>query len=128
MELTNTALQEVVEDQFPCFEQMCAIFGDKQNIMGFNSFNSSLQRKKDNSNSNSSNCDSFSDSANSSSGEGRSVDALVTIDPGENQLHLGNSDSYTLTLASGGPKNLQVLHLRRLIPVIQALLLLLLNA
>ncbi|MBW0496257.1 hypothetical protein O181_035972 [Austropuccinia psidii MF-1] len=105
MELTNTTLQEEVEDQCPCFEQMCAIFGDKQNITGFNSFDSSLQRKKDNSNSNSSNCESFSDSGNSSSEEGRSVDASVTINSGENQLHSGNCDSYRLGSASGGTKN-----------------------
>ncbi|MBW0540385.1 hypothetical protein O181_080100 [Austropuccinia psidii MF-1] len=42
---------------------------------------------------------------NSSSEEGRSVDASVTINPGENQLHQGNSDSYRLTSASGGMRN-----------------------
>ncbi|MBW0503681.1 hypothetical protein O181_043396 [Austropuccinia psidii MF-1] len=105
MELTNKTLQEEVEDQCPCFERMCAILGDKQNITGFNSFDSSLQRKKDNSNSNSSIYESFSDSGNSSSEEGRSVKALVTINSGENQFHSGNSDSYRLTSASGGTKN-----------------------
>ncbi|MBW0551187.1 hypothetical protein O181_090902 [Austropuccinia psidii MF-1] len=65
MELTNITLQEEV----------------------------SLQKKKDNSNLNSSNCESFSNSGNSSSEEGRSVNSLVTINPGENQLHSGNSDS-----------------------------------
>ncbi|MBW0468734.1 hypothetical protein O181_008449 [Austropuccinia psidii MF-1] len=45
------------------------------------------------------------DSGNSSSEEGRSVNASVTINPGENQLHSGNSDSYRLTSASGGTKN-----------------------
>ncbi|MBW0594253.1 hypothetical protein O181_133968, partial [Austropuccinia psidii MF-1] len=105
MELTNTTLQEEVDDQCPCFEQMCAIFGDKQNIAGFNSFDSSLQINKDHSNSNSSNCDSFSDSGNSSCEEGRSVNASITINPGENELHLEISDSNRLTSASGGTNN-----------------------
>ncbi|MBW0581168.1 hypothetical protein O181_120883 [Austropuccinia psidii MF-1] len=45
------------------------------------------------------------DSENSSSEEGRSVNAPVTINPGDNQLHSGNSDSYRLTSASGGTEN-----------------------
>ncbi|MBW0575044.1 hypothetical protein O181_114759 [Austropuccinia psidii MF-1] len=88
MELTDTTLQEVVYDQCPCFEQMYVIFGAEQNITGFNSFDSSLERKKENSNSNSSNSNSFSNSAKSSSEEGRSVNALVTINTGADQLNL----------------------------------------
>ncbi|MBW0498984.1 hypothetical protein O181_038699 [Austropuccinia psidii MF-1] len=50
-------------------------------------------------------CPCFDDSGNSSSEEGRSVNASITINPGENQLNLGNSDSYRLTSTSGGTKN-----------------------
>ncbi|MBW0482622.1 hypothetical protein O181_022337 [Austropuccinia psidii MF-1] len=47
-----------------------------------------------------------SNSAKSSSEEGRSFEAPVKIDPGANELHLGGSDTYKLTLASGGTKQL----------------------
>ncbi|MBW0462633.1 hypothetical protein O181_002348 [Austropuccinia psidii MF-1] len=81
------------------------LFGDsKQTTWGKKTYQSTGVQT-DNSNSNSRNCDFFSDSGNSSCEEGRSIDSSITINPGENELHLGISDSNRFTSASGGTNN-----------------------
>ncbi|MBW0547617.1 hypothetical protein O181_087332, partial [Austropuccinia psidii MF-1] len=44
--MTNKTLQEDVNSRCPCFDQMVAIFGNKQNVIGHNVFDSTVKINK----------------------------------------------------------------------------------